>query len=134
LGPTGEVERLKITGSRSSRIRELYKKTIQEVKTSGTQFSKAVDQAKTGLDGKVGQTTGATGKKGVSGAAYDDVQAKIEAKTEEFAAQAVASAPDIREAKVNAIQEAIKNKTYKIDAEAVAERLMASGLFDDLVE
>jgi len=125
---------LKITGSRSSRIRELYKKTIQEVKTSGTQFSSAVDQAKARLDGKVGQTTGRTGNKGVSGAGYDDVQAKVEAKTEEFAAQAVASAPDIREAKVNAIKQAIENKTYRIDADAVAERLLASGLFDDLTE
>jgi len=37
----------------------------------------------------------------------------------------------VRKAKVEAIAEAIKNKTYKVDYEAVAERMLASGLFDD---
>ena len=124
---------MKITGSRSSRIRELYKKAVKEAKTSGTQFSRAVDAHRTEHGGKIDKATGKAGSKGVSGASYDDVLAKVDAKTEQFATQAIAQAPDVREAKVNAIQAAIKNGTYKIDVDAVADRLLASGLFDDIV-
>jgi anti-sigma28 factor (negative regulator of flagellin synthesis) len=121
---------VKIKGSQSERIRELYKKATQGVKTSGTQFSKAVDEA----GKKAGEVSKASSKpsaKNVSEARYDDVLAQVDAKTEEFAVKTVASAHDVRKAKVEAIAEAIKNKTYKVDYEAVAERLLASGVLDD---
>ncbi|MBI4859306.1 MAG: flagellar biosynthesis anti-sigma factor FlgM [Candidatus Riflebacteria bacterium] len=125
---------MKISGSRSARIRELYKKTVSKVKTSGTQGSKAVDAVsskKTAAKDGVA-AAGTRGTKGVSGAQYDDVLAKLEARTEEFACQAIAKAPDVRKARVDAIAKAIENGTYTFDADAVAERLAASGLFDDL--
>lgn len=114
---------LKIKGSGSQRIRELYAKTTTGVKTSGN-FDKSVKAAGT-------EKSGASGKKGASEATYDNVFAQIDAKTEEFAVKTVASAPDVRQAKVDAIAAAIKNKTYKVDFEAVAERMLAAGLFDE---
>lgn len=117
---------LKIKGSGSDRIRELYKKTTQGVKTSGT-FAKSVDEAKP----KKVSTAESKTKKDVSEARHDDVLAQIDAKTEQFAVETVRSAPDVRKAKVEAIAEAIKNKTYKVDYEAVAERMLAAGLFDE---
>jgi flagellar biosynthesis anti-sigma factor FlgM len=69
--------------------------------------------------------------KTVSEARYDDVLAEVNAKTEEFAVQTVASAPNVRKAKVEAIAEAIRKGAYKVDYEAVAERLLASGVLDD---
>ena len=133
MGSPGRWIVLKVKGSQLERIRELYKKAAQGVKTSGTQFEKAVEEA--GNKKKVtdiSKASSSRGKKAVPEAHYDDVLAQIDAKTEELAAQSVAKAPDIRKAKVDAIAEAIKNKTYKFDAEAVAERLLATGLFDDL--
>jgi negative regulator of flagellin synthesis FlgM len=47
------------------------------------------------------------------------------------AAQIVASAPDVREAKVAEIKAKIESGEYKVDAEAVAARLLASGVLDD---
>lgn len=122
---------MKIKGSQSERIRELYKKATQGVKTSGTQFSKAVDEAAGKKAGEVSKASSKPGAKNVSEARYDDVLAQVDAKTEEFAVKTVASAHDVRKAKVEAIAEAIKNKTYKVDYEAVAERLLASGVLDD---
>lgn len=124
---------MKIRGSQQSRIRELYKKAAQEVQTSGTQFSKAVETAgrKSSLD--VPRTEG-PGKKSVQGTGAGDSMDKVEAKTEDYACQVVAQAPDIREARVNSIAEAIRNKTYKVDYEAVAERMLASGILDDVDE
>lgn len=117
---------LKIKGSGSERIRELYKKTTTGVKTSGT-FDKSVKAAG---NEKV-STAKPDSKKGTSEATYDNVFAQIDAKTEQFAVKTVASAPDVRQAKVDAIAAAIKNKTYKVDFEAVAERMLAAGLFDE---
>ena len=120
---------MKVNSSQSQRIRELYKKATHGVKTSGTQFSKAVEGAST-KSADVSKTSGSRSKK-TSEAHYEDVLAQVDAKTEEFAVKTVSQAPDIRKAKVDAIAEAIRNKTYKIDAEAVADRLLSSGLFDD---
>lgn len=121
---------MKIKGSGSERIRELYKKTTQGVKTSGT-FARSVDEATGKKAGEVSKAASQADKKGVSEARHDDVLARLDAKTEEFAVKTVASAPDVRKAKVEAIAEAIKNKTYKVDYEAVAERMLAAGLFDE---
>jgi anti-sigma28 factor (negative regulator of flagellin synthesis) len=121
---------LKIKGSGSQRIRELYKKTTQGVKTSGTKSSGAAD----GVSGKSATkvSNASTGKpKAASEARYDDVLAQIDARTEDFAVRTVARASDVRKAKVEAIAEAIKNKTYKVDFEAVAERMLASGVFNE---
>lgn len=122
---------MKIKGSQSERIRELYKKATQGVKTSGTQFSKAVDEAAGRKTGDVNKAASKAGAKNVSEARYDDVLAQVDAKTEEFAVKTVARATDVRKAKVEAIAAAIQNKTYKVDYEAVAERLLASGVLDD---
>ena len=116
---------MKIKGTGSERIRELYKKTTTGVKTSGD-FSKSVEAAS---HKEVSKAT--TQTKGATGATFDNVLAQIDAKTEEFAVKTVASAPDVRQAKVDAIAAAIKNKTYKVDFEAVAERMLAAGLFDE---
>ena len=129
MGSRGEVIVLKIKGSQKARISELYKKTTQGVKTSGT-YAKAVDKASDKKAAAV-KTTESKAKQGVSEARYDDVLAHVDAHTEEFAVKTVASAPDVRKAKVDAIAEAIKNKTYKVDLEAVAERMLASGVMDD---
>jgi anti-sigma28 factor (negative regulator of flagellin synthesis) len=120
---------VKIKGSQSERIRELYKKATQGVKTSGSDFAKAVD----GAAGKTGGVKNASTKAGAKGvdANYDSVLAEVNARTEDFAVRTVASASDVRKAKVDAIAEAIRNKTYKVDYEAVAERLLASGVLDD---
>lgn len=122
---------MKIKGSQSERIRELYKKATQGVKTSGTQFSEAVKEAAGKKTGEVSKSSSKPSAKNVSEARYDDVLAQVDAKTEEFAVKTVAGANDVRKAKVDAIAEAIKNKTYKVDYEAVAERLLASGVLDD---
>lgn len=114
---------LKIKGSGSERIRELYKKTTTGVKASGS-FDKSVKAAGT-------EKASTTKTKATSEATHDNVFAQIDAKTEEFAVKTVASAPDVRQAKVDAIAAAIKNKTYKVDFEAVAERMLAAGLFDE---
>ena len=121
---------MKIKGSGAQKIRELYTKTTQGVKTSGT-YAKAVDGASASKKNAEVSKASSSGKKAVSEARYDDVLAQVDARTEEFAVRTVASAPDVRKAKVEAIAEAIKNKTYKVDYEAVAERMLASGLFDD---
>jgi flagellar biosynthesis anti-sigma factor FlgM len=131
LGSSGEVEVLKIERSQLERVRELYKKAVHEAKTSETQFSTAVEKAGSKTNEKIAGTAGAQDKAPVSSAQYDDLLARVDSQTEELAVQTVARAPDIREARVQAIAEAIKNKTYKIDAEAVAERMLASGIFDD---
>ena len=122
---------MKIKGSQSERIRELYKKATQGVKTSGTQFSKAVEEAAGNKTGEVGKASSKANAKNVSEARYDDVLAQVDAKTEDFAVKTVAGASDVRKAKVEAIAAAIQNKTYKVDYEAVAERLLASGVLDD---
>lgn len=121
---------MKIKGSGSQRIRELYKKTTQGVKTSGTASSGAVDGTKAGKSSKVSNASSSK-PKAASEARYDDVLAQIDARTEDFAVRTVARASDVRKAKVEAIAEAIKNKTYKVDFEAVAERMLASGVFNE---
>lgn len=121
---------MKIKGSQSERIRELYKKATQGVKTSGSDFANAVHGA-SGKAGGVKSASTKSGAKGVSEARYDDVLAQVDARTEEFAVRTVAGASDVRKAKIEAIAEAIRNKTYKVDYEAVAERLLASGALDD---
>ena len=118
---------LKIKGSGSERIRELYKKTTTGVKTSGASFGESVK----GASAKEVSKAATQGKQGTTEASFDNVLAQIDAKTEDFAVKTVANAPDVRQAKVDAIAEAIKNKTYKIDFEAVAERMLAAGLFDE---
>lgn len=42
--------------------------------------------------------------------------------------QSVADAPDVRAARVEALREQIANGDYEVDAEGIAERLLANGL------
>jgi flagellar biosynthesis anti-sigma factor FlgM len=131
------VEVLKIRGSQAERIRALYKKAARSVQTSETPFAQAVGEANDIKSIKkpkdAPEVSGTRGSRSESpGAAqYEDVLARVDERAEEVAVQAVARAPDIRKAKVEALAEAIKKGTYGVDYEAVAERLLASGVLDD---
>lgn len=66
--------------------------------------------------------------------AYAETHLGLDEAKYEVAAKAVADSPDVRMARVEDIKARIEAGTYEIDTEAVAERLAASGLFDDVGE
>jgi len=63
---------------------------------------------------------------------FGDLHQAVERRKYEFAARAVAQAPDIRTDKVADIEARINAGTYKVDAESVAEAMINAGLFDDV--
>ena len=50
-----------------------------------------------------------------------------------IAKKAIGDAPDVREDLVEQIKNEIKNGTYEMDMEKLADRLLDSGIFDDLL-
>ena len=56
----------------------------------------------------------------------DSVKADISSKAHEMAQakQIATDAPDVREAKVAALRDQIKNKTYNVSSEAIADKLV----------
>ncbi len=54
---------------------------------------------------------------------YDNFNVSDEARDFQTAFKAVSSLPEIREDKVNEIKEKMKNGTYNVTAEAVAEKM-----------
>lgn len=56
---------------------------------------------------------------------HDDLNVSSEARDFQAAFKAVSSLPEIREDKVNEIKEQIKNGTYNVEAEAVAEKMFS---------
>jgi len=120
---------LKVKDSQLQKIRQLYKNITQEKKV-GQDF-----------DGKLkGDGTAATGgvapKAPANEAAqqtnFGDLHQAVERRRYEFAARAVADAPDVRADRVADIEARIKAGTYRVDPEAVAEAMLNAGLFDDL--
>ncbi|MBI2945950.1 MAG: flagellar biosynthesis anti-sigma factor FlgM [Candidatus Wallbacteria bacterium] len=96
-------------------------------------LEKATGGAGDGDDGKVGKAGAPAGKAGVG---INEARLGLEEHKYEVAAAAVAKTPDIRpekEARIAELKAMIDNGTYKTDADEIAKRLLASGLFDDLM-
>ena len=50
-----------------------------------------------------------------------------------FATEVVAKTPEVRDWKIQEIKRRIEAGTYNVDSRKVAEKLLTSGIFDDLV-
>ncbi|HEY8491231.1 MAG TPA: flagellar biosynthesis anti-sigma factor FlgM [Dehalococcoidia bacterium] len=57
----------------------------------------------------------------------DQVEISTRARALQQADQAAREAPEVREDRVRELREAIQNGTYRVDAKAVAERLLDAG-------
>lgn len=109
-------------------IRELYKNVSREVKGSDGSFKDAVQ----GTNQQNAKISPRPDEKSPSiKGDYNQVLMETDHQSIERVVTTVAQSPDIREARVNAIAEQIKNGTYKVDPEAVAERILASGILND---
>jgi len=83
---------------------------------------------------QVGQDASEHGRgESVSGAARrgDALDVSNRGRVVAQAAQIVATTPDVRADKVEALKAAIQDGTYSVDAEAIAGRLLLAGLADD---
>jgi negative regulator of flagellin synthesis FlgM len=72
-------------------------------------------------------------RKNNSGSALDKVE--LSSKKQEINAlkERVKAEPDVRQDKVDAIREAVKNETYNIKGELVARSILKSQLLDELL-
>ena len=119
---------MKVKDSQLKRIRQLYKNMTQGNKVDND-FDTQVSGASNGAQG-----TGTINSMPETGMQtnFGDLHQAVERRKYEFAARAVASAPDIRADKVADIEARIKAGTYNVDAESVAEAMINAGLFDDI--
>lgn len=117
---------MKITDSRLDSIRSLVKKMRTE-KADGTSSVSGGDsvgssQAQQG----VGQSAE------ISTAGYGELHHSIEEKQLARDVQLVLQGSDpAREARLDSLRSQIQAGTYSVEAESIAERMMASGLFSD---
>ena len=119
---------MKVKDSQLQKIRQLYKKLTQEKKVDGDFDAKLTgEKTATGEVSTTAETAETTQKTN-----YGDLHQAVERRKYEFAARAVADAPDIRADRVADIEARIKAGTYKVDPESVAEAMINAGLFDDL--
>lgn len=65
--------------------------------------------------------------------ASDKMEFSQEGKSVLTALQTVKSLPEVRPERVAALKEAVKSGTYSVSSDAVAEKLIDSGIFDKLV-
>jgi len=110
-------------------IKELYKSLTHRVEGTKGEFKSAVQSA--GVAEKQIATDPGAKSSGSIGRDYDQVLLEADVHSIEFTAQAVHDAPDVREARVSDIADRIKNGTYNVDAEAIAEKLLASGVLSE---
>lgn len=62
----------------------------------------------------------------------DKVTLSAEGKEIQTIRQAVAQAPEVREAKVAELQAAIKSGTYNVSGDEIAEKMLSRGIVDGL--
>ncbi len=124
---------MRIGDSKKQAVSRLYRKHAEAGrKVEGKQLDATKASVGGGeLEGnKVGKAGAPAGK-----AQADEARLGLEEHKYEVAAEAVARTPDIRPEKLGRIEELrtmIANGTYQVDADEIAKRLVASGLFDDL--
>ncbi|MBI3889962.1 MAG: flagellar biosynthesis anti-sigma factor FlgM [Candidatus Wallbacteria bacterium] len=125
---------MRIGDSNRKAVSHLYRKHAEAGRKIDDDLSleKATSGAGEGDDGKVGKAGAPAGK---AGAGINEARLGLEEHKYEVAAAAVAKVPDIRpdkQARIEELRAMIANGTYKTDADEIAKRLLASGLFDDL--
>lgn len=125
-----EVKRLRIGDSNSKAVSRLYRKHADATRKieEDLGLEKATPGSADG-GGKVGKAGAPAGR-----AALNEARLDLEEHIHEVAAAAVARVPDIRPEKLGRIEELrtmIQNGTYKVDADEIAKRMIASGLFDE---
>src|SRR5687768_17420122 len=96
------------------------------VQQSEVAKTKKTTQGKEAEAAKRAQKTGQTSSTQASGQATGGAQAEISARGKEFAkAKEVATnAPDVREEKIAALEKKIAEGKYKVDAGAVADKMV----------
>lgn len=120
---------MKISDSQLRDVRRLYKKYVNQKKVEASEMQETL--ASRSSDSATAAST--TASSSVASTNYDELHQAIERRKIDFAARAVAEAPDIRQERVDAIKAQIAQGSYKIDAEAIAERMISSGLYDEFV-
>lgn len=120
---------MKISNSQLQDIRRLYKKFVTKKKVQAAEFQETLASKAT----QSTETAAAKTASNVPGTNYNELHQAIERRKLEVAAKAVAEAPDVRQEKIDAIQAQIDAGTYHVEPEAIAERLLASGLFDEFL-
>lgn len=120
---------MKVTDSRLDSIRALVKK----IKTEKTESASGVGAGES--VGGSSSTVGAAKSSEVSAAGYGELHHAVEERQLANDVQLVLQATDpAREARIEALKAQVANGSYQVNAEAVAERLLRSGLFNDLDE
>ena len=117
---------MKVDNTRLDAIRSLVKK----LKTEKVESTQGVDGAGA-TDGTTGpQGTGSTGE--VSAAGYGELHHTVEEKQLARDVQLVLEATDpARQARLDSLKAQIDAGEYKVEPEALADRLAATGLFDE---
>ena len=88
--------------------------------SSGIQSAETKKSEKTKLSGYENTESATSGLKSESSKSEISSRAKDMAKAKQVASEA----PDVREAKIAALKEQIKNKTYNVSADAIADKLV----------
>lgn len=120
---------MKVTDSRLDSIRALVKK-IKAEKIEGADSVGAGE----GTSGTAG-TLGASHSSEVSAAGYGELHHAVEERQLANDVQLVLQATDpAREARIESLRAQVASGQYQVNNEVVADRLLRSGLFDDLDE
>ncbi len=119
---------MKVKDSQLQKIRQLYKKISQGKKVESNFEAKLTSDKST--SGTIEASAGSA--EGSPKTNFGDLHQAVERRKYEFAAQAVAEAPDIRADRIADIEARIKAGTYSVAPENVAEAMLNAGLFDDL--
>lgn len=119
---------MKIEKTSIDRIREAYRSATQRVEGAEA-FEKAVVEKSGATDGTGPHPPPGASKLPPGGAS--EVAVREAATPEVRAADIVARTPDVREDRVAELKRRIEAGEYRVDAEAVAARLLTSGVLDE---
>ncbi len=117
---------MKVDNTRLDAIRSLVKK----LKTEKIEGAQGIDSAGGAAAADAAKGAGNTAE--VSAAGYGELQHAVGEKQLARDVELVLQAMDpAREAKIQGLKAQIEAGTYKVDADALAGRMMSTGLFDE---